>query len=76
MHHIHLWSLASDVTAFSGHVVIEEPASLHDAQIEVERLKAILSERFDIDHATIETECHPCVAEPADSHASTQRDAT
>lgn len=71
VHHTHLWSLASDVTAFSGHVVLEEAERLHDAQEEGTRLKAMLAERFNIDHATLELECHPCVGdEPAPSHAN------
>lgn len=72
VHHAHLWSLASDVTAYSGHVVLEEVDRLHDAQREGNRLKAMLAERFNIVHATIELECHPCVGEevptPHDSH--------
>lgn len=60
VHHLHLWSLASDVTAFSAHVVLDDVASLHDAQAEGDRLKADLAHRFDISHATLELECHPC----------------
>jgi cobalt-zinc-cadmium efflux system protein len=60
VHHLHLWSLASDVTAFSAHVVLDDVASLHDAQAEGDRLKAGLAQRFDIRHATLELECHPC----------------
>lgn len=63
VHHTHLWSLASDVTAFSGHVVLDEGTSLHDAQAEGERIKAMLSERFNIEHATLELECHSCATE-------------
>lgn len=73
VHHTHLWSLASDVTAFSGHVVLEEADTLHDAQREGERLKTMLADRFRIDHATIELECHPCVGDehthPVDASA-------
>ena len=60
VHHTHLWSLASDVTAFSGHIVLDEGTSLHEAQLEGERLKAMLADRFHIDHATLELECHDC----------------
>jgi cobalt-zinc-cadmium efflux system protein len=60
VHHTHLWSLASDVTAFSGHVVLGEDRSLHDAQADADRLKTMLRQRFGIDHATLELECHPC----------------
>ena len=66
VHHIHVWSVASDVSALSAHVVVDE-SSLHDAQLEGDRLKDLLRERFDIDHATLELECHPC--QPGESPA-------
>jgi cobalt-zinc-cadmium efflux system protein len=69
VHHTHLWSLASDVTAFSGHVVLDDTATLHDAQAEGDRLKALLAERFGITHATLELECHACDDDdPASAH--------
>lgn len=64
VHHTHLWSLASDVTAFSGHVVLAEPQTLHDAQQEGVRLKEMLADRFGISHATLELECHACEPGP------------
>ncbi len=60
VHHVHLWSLASDVAAFSGHVVLHEEVTLHQAQVEGDRLKAMLADRFQIDHVTLELECHDC----------------
>jgi cobalt-zinc-cadmium efflux system protein len=69
VHHTHVWSLASDVTAFSGHVVLKGEPSLHDAQREGERLKHLLSDTYGIDHATLELECHTC-ADPDPEHAS------
>ena len=60
VHHLHLWNLASDTPALSGHVVLRSGMSLHDAQERAEGLKAMLAERFGIDHATLELECHPC----------------
>ena len=66
VHHTHLWSLASDMTAFSGHLVLVEGTSLHDAQLEGERLKTMLAEKFHIDHATLELECHSCDGDPSE----------
>jgi cobalt-zinc-cadmium efflux system protein len=60
VHHLHLWSIASDVTALSAHVVLEGPLSLHDAQVRGDELKAMLEHRFGIGHATLELECHDC----------------
>jgi cobalt-zinc-cadmium efflux system protein len=60
VHHVHLWNLASDVPALSAHVVLRDEQSLHDAQARNDRIKTMLAERFGIDHATLELECHPC----------------
>ena len=60
VHHLHLWNLASDVPALSVHVVLGGELNLHEAQVEGERLKAMLRHRFGIEHATLELECHAC----------------
>ena len=61
VHHLHLWNLASDVPALSAHVVVKgDDVSLHEAQQTGEALKALLDQRFGIEHATLELECHVC----------------
>lgn len=60
VHHLHVWSLASDVPAMSAHVVLNGERTLHDAQASADRLKHLLEDRFNITHATLELECHPC----------------
>lgn len=65
VHHLHLWNLASDVPALSAHVVVGSETTLHDAQIQSERLKSMLREDFGIEHATLELECHVCDPDPA-----------
>lgn len=60
VHHLHLWNLASDVPALSAHVVVRGEVSLHDAQQTGDRLKALLDQRFGVEHATLELECHVC----------------
>lgn len=60
VHHLHVWSLASDVPALSAHVVLIGERTLHDAQTSGTRLKDLLQHRFGIEHATLELECHPC----------------
>jgi len=60
VHHLHLWSLASDVPALSAHVVIHGEVSLHDAQQRGEELKQLLASRHGITHTTLELECHAC----------------
>ncbi len=61
-HHLHLWELGSDLPALSVHVVLDGEPSLHEAQAQGEGLKAMLAERFGIEHATLELECHDCEA--------------
>jgi len=58
VHHLHLWNLASDVPALSAHVVLTGELSMHEAQVKGDRLKAMLAERFGIEHSTLELECH------------------
>ncbi|MCU1486363.1 MAG: cation diffusion facilitator family transporter [Actinomycetia bacterium] len=60
VHHLHVWSLASDVPALSAHVVLGGEQTLHEAQAAGGRLKELLDHRFGITHATLELECHPC----------------
>ena len=60
VHHLHLWSLASDVPALSAHVVVEGEVSLHDAQEIGDDLKERLAQQHGIVHATLELECHAC----------------
>ena len=67
IHHVHVWNLASDVPALSAHVVITGEISLHEAQLEGDRLRTKVHERFGIDHTTFELECHDCETEPRTS---------
>lgn len=60
VHHLHLWNLASDTTALSSHVVMEDGSTLHLAQLKVQEIKQMLKHDYGIDHVTIEIECHKC----------------
>lgn len=60
VHHLHLWSLASDTPALSAHLVVDGTLTMHDAQLRGDAIKALLADQFDINHATLEFECHPC----------------
>lgn len=70
IHHLHLWSIAADTVALSAHIELDGIDALHDAQAEGERLKALLAQRFGIDHSTLELECHPCSTDPDVVHVS------
>ncbi|HVM34009.1 MAG TPA: cation diffusion facilitator family transporter [Actinomycetota bacterium] len=65
VHHLHVWNLASDVRALSAHVVLGEALSLHDAQEQGDRVRTMLEQKFGIEHATLELECHSCEPETA-----------
>jgi cobalt-zinc-cadmium efflux system protein len=60
IHHLHVWQLSSGSVALSAHVVAARVATLHEAQLLGDNLKGLLAERFGIDHATLELECHDC----------------
>lgn len=60
VHHLHIWSLGSETPALSAHIVLAGEPSLHEAQRRGDELKALLADRFNITHATLELECHDC----------------
>jgi cobalt-zinc-cadmium efflux system protein len=60
IHHMHVWSIGSEMPALSVHIVVGHELSLHEAQALGDRLKEMLRERFGIVHATLELECHSC----------------
>jgi cobalt-zinc-cadmium efflux system protein len=71
VHHLHVWEVASDMPALSVHVVLDGEPTLHDAQSAGDQLKVMLAERFGIEHATLELECHDCAAPSGIAHGST-----
>ena len=60
VHHLHLWSIASDAPALSAHVVLAGEPDLHEAQARGDELRRMLLDRFGVGHATLELECHHC----------------
>jgi len=60
VHHLHLWHLASDSVALSGHVVLNGDPTLHEAQVVGDRIRELLADGFGVAHATLELECHSC----------------
>jgi len=57
VHDLHVWSLSSDDTSLSVHVELAVAAEAEAVRTQV---AATLSERFKIEHATIQTEETPC----------------
>ena len=69
LHHLHVWSLASDTPALSAHLVVEGEITMHEAQQRGEAVRTVLERDFGIAHATLELECHPCAPETEDGHS-------
>lgn len=59
-HHVHIWSVDSQTIALTAHLDLVDGVDLHDAQTVASNAKAMLVERFDINHSTLEPECHGC----------------
>ena len=61
IHHAHFWQMDEHHAALDAHVVIEE-GRWNDADAIKERIKSVLSDRFGIEHTTLELECarHAC----------------
>jgi len=53
VHDLHVWTLSSGLVALSAHVVIRD---MHDWQRVLAELRAVLDQRFDIQHVTLQPE--------------------
>lgn len=60
VHHLHLWTLASETPAMPAHVGLAGDLDLHTAQATGDRLKRLLAQEFGLQHTTLELECHAC----------------
>jgi cobalt-zinc-cadmium efflux system protein len=59
IHDLHVWSVCSGTIALSAHIIIADQG-LKDSQVIIDQLKKIVSEKFGIEHTTIQLECLPC----------------
>jgi len=63
VHDLHVWSLSSDSSVLSCHVVVTDEL-MSDAEHRMRALEVQLCQRFGIAHTTIQLEsCHPCAEE-------------
>ncbi len=75
VHHLHIWSIDTEQTALTAHLTMGDDVDLHGAQLAANEGRRVLIEKFGIGHATLETECHECVApEHGDMHPITASD--
>lgn len=66
VHHLHVWSISSDLLALSAHIVID-PSDLQNLDGIMKRVTAALKEKQGVDHVTLQPELMHC-ADPAPSH--------
>ena len=59
VHDLHIWSLCSNYSALSAHVVIDENTTLAQDQI-LKQINAELQKRFGINHTTLQLELIGC----------------
>ncbi len=68
-HHVHLRSLGSGRHTASAHVVVHGATTVHRSQEIVAELRAAVSDRFGIEHVTLQIECeHHCVDDIEHAH--------
>ena len=62
VHHLHAWSLTAERPLVTVHARVAEET---DIQPVVQRLKSVLTDKFGVDHSTIQVEKGPCPDESA-----------
>jgi cobalt-zinc-cadmium efflux system protein len=58
-YHIHVWTITSGVYAMSGHVLIDDQLVSGSKDV-LDRIRALLADKFKIEHSTIQLECDRC----------------
>ncbi len=62
-YHVHLWTITSGVYAMSAHVIIDDQLVSMSKDVS-DKIKALLSEQFNVVHSTIQLECEKCDMSP------------
>ncbi len=63
MHHLHVWSICSHITALSAHIDIEPDSRLRQGEI-VGEIEQMLEHDYHINHSTLQGECSSCLSGP------------
>lgn len=63
IHHLHVWSICSHITALSAHIDIESGYRLRHSEI-IGTLEEMLDHDYHITHTTLQGECSSCVTGP------------
>jgi cobalt-zinc-cadmium efflux system protein len=62
VHDVHVWSISPELHAMSCHVLIDDLSTAQAAGIR-QKIEDLLRERFQITHATLQTECQQCASD-------------
>jgi len=68
VHHVHVWSVSSNLLALSAHIVLDE-AYLPELDHILDNLTKALKDQYQLDHVTLQPELGRC-ADPAPHHES------
>jgi len=60
VHDLHVWSIASNLTALSAHLVVRDHHTLAGAQQVAASVRDVLAQRYGIAHSTLELEDSAC----------------
>ena len=60
VHDLHVWSIASNLTALSAHLVVRDHHTLAEAQQVAASVRDVLAQRYGIAHSTLELEDSAC----------------
>jgi cobalt-zinc-cadmium efflux system protein len=63
VHHVHVWSICSHITALSAHIDVEPDYRLRQGEI-IGNLEELLENEFHITHTTLQGECSKCSTGP------------
>ncbi|NIQ10952.1 MAG: cation transporter, partial [Gammaproteobacteria bacterium] len=63
VHHLHVWSICSHITALSAHIDIEPEYRLRQGEI-IGNLEQMLDHDYHITHTTLQAECSRCTTGP------------
>jgi cobalt-zinc-cadmium efflux system protein len=63
VHHLHVWSICSHISALSAHIDIEPDYRLRQGEI-IGEIEQMLDHDYHITHSTLQGECSRCVTGP------------
>jgi cobalt-zinc-cadmium efflux system protein len=72
-YHIHLWTITSGVYALSAHVLIDDQL-VSGCRNVIDEIKALLTQKFNVLHSTIQLECEKCDMSPVCSLSNNVRE--